>query len=142
MWWMGAGGGTPIGPMSANIIWLSIDPFLTQILTPLFTTLHSQWPLFFRNSNVKFRLVSFLTLCQFSAKNSFYQNLTHFTHAEWPLLLEVHPKKAHSLANTQWTSFFPKSYIGRPLYRYRYRYAHTHHIHNESRVDVCFVFVT
>ena len=148
----GGGGGFPIGSMSANIICLSKDPFLTQILhpmTPLLTTVYAQWPLFFSKFQRKISIFqAFPTFYQFSTKNGFYPNMTHF-YARWmtPFIGSSHPK-GRFLANTQWSPFFySKYYIERPLFRSQvctypsYSYSSAPSPRNESQVEfVLFCF--
>ena len=58
--------------MSTDIICLNYDPFFTLILhqmTPFFTTVNTQWPLFFQNFSVKFQFSgAFQKFCQYSAE--------------------------------------------------------------------------
>ena len=77
--------------MSANIIiWLSINPFFTQILqpmTPFFTTVHTQWLPFFNISNFFVRFFKVLSIFSLNGKFSLkFDKIPYFG--------KITPKKA------------------------------------------------
>ena len=70
--------------LSADIICQYYDSLFSQILHPMthfFTTIHTRWPFFFQNFNVKFQICTyFKTFVNFQLKEAnFHSKLTKFT---------------------------------------------------------------
>ena len=103
-----------------------MTPFIKQILhpmTPFFTTVHTQWPLFL-NLNVKFQMApashAIQKCSQFSAEKGEFSLKLDKIYTEWPPILgSLHQKRPNLFlkTHTQWPLFPTKSYTEWPWFR-------------------------